>query len=338
MNGKFKSRLRTIFAMVFWLAWLFPAKPAPAPASPFPLPTGGWGVPVHDPSTIVKCQDEYWLFYTGGGIPSYHSKDLRHWEAGPRVFTGSFDWITRAVPANRNLYYWAPDVIQLGDRYLLYYSVSTFGKNISAIGLATNPTLNPADSRYKWTDQGLVVQSTATNKFNAIDPSVCRDMDGKLWLSFGSYWSGIKLIQLDPQTGKRIASGSPMYSLAHFDSIEASYIYPHGKFYYLFINWGLCCKGVNSTYNIRVGRSEKITGPYLDQGGVDLMAEGGSLFLDSTGAFIGPGHAGILAEGGTNWLSCHFYDGTHGGKSRLAILPLAWNTNGWPEIAGQPAK
>ncbi len=293
---------------------------------------GSRGVRVHDPSTIVKCKDDYWVFYTGRGVPCYHSKDLTNWEAGPRVFSNAPAWVGEDVPEHRGIGFWAPDVMKVGDRYLLYYAISTFGKKVSAIGLATNPTLDPNDPAYKWTDEGEVIRSTETNNFNTIDPAICQEANGNLWMVFGSYWSGIKLIQLDPKTGKRIAPDSRMYSLAHYDSIEASYIYHHDKYYYLFVNWGSCCKGTNSTYNIRIGRSETITGPYLDQNGTDMFHGGGTLFLESEKAFVGPGHAGIITANGTDWLSCHYYDGTRGGTSVLSIQPLRWSTNGWPEV------
>lgn len=293
---------------------------------------GDRGIRVHDPSTIVKCKDEYWIFYTGRGVPSYHSKDLTNWERGPRVFTNAPAWVAETVPGNRWMNYWAPDVIHLGDRYLLYYSASTFGRNKSAIGLATTPTLDPNDPKFGWNDQGVVVQSERGDNFNTIDPAVTQDTDGSLWLAFGSYWSGIKLIQLDPKTGKRIAADSPVYSLAHNDSIEASFIYHHGDQYYLFVNWGRCCRGTNSTYEIRVGRSPKITGPYLDRDGKDLVVGGGTAFLATHAPFFGPGHAGILADDGHEWFSCHFYDGTRRGASALAILPLHWSADGWPEL------
>jgi arabinan endo-1,5-alpha-L-arabinosidase len=289
-------------------------------------------VRTHDPSAIIKCKDEYWVFCTGPGVPSYHSKDLKKWERSPSVFTNAPGWIAQAVPANRWIHYWAPDVIHLGDRYLLYYSVSSFGKNRSAIGLATNPTLDPADPKFQWIDQGIVVQSTNTDNFNTIDPAVSQDANGNLWLAFGSFWGGIKIIQLDPNTGKPMATNSPLYSLAFNDAIEASYIHRHDGYYYLFVNWGRCCLGTNSTYEVRVGRSKKIIGPYLDKDGTDLMTGGGSPFLKTDGSFIGPGQVGIISEGGTNWLSCHFYDGTRSGMPTLAILPLRWDAHGWPEV------
>src|ERR1017187_866707 len=185
------------------------------------------GITTRDPSDIVKCKDEYWVFYTGRGVPSYHSKDLVKWERGPSVFTSAPEWITSTVSGNRRMSYWAPDIIKLGDRYLLYYSVSTMGKMTSAIGLATNPTLDPDDPAFHWTDQGVVVRTQegqTGDAYNAIDPSVFHDSDGSLWLTFGSYWSGIKLIQLDPQTGKRIAPDSKVFSIAYNESIEASYL------------------------------------------------------------------------------------------------------------------
>jgi arabinan endo-1,5-alpha-L-arabinosidase len=298
------------------------------------------GIITRDPSSIVECKDEYWVFYTGRGVPTYHSQDLVKWERGPAVFKTAPEWIAQIVPENRNMHYWAPDIIKLGDRYFLYYAVSSFGKMTSAIGLATNPTLDPDDPAYHWTDQGLVVRTQDGDGYNAIDPSVFHDRDGSLWLAFGSYWSGIKLIQLDPQTGKPVAPDSKLFSIAYNKSIEASYLCRHDDYYYLFVNWGSCCQGPKSTYNIRIGRSKSVTGPYLDKAGVDMLHSGGSLFLATTnGPLIGPGHAGTLNAKGKDWFTSDFEgDLRMDGKATLAIMPLRWNADGWPEATVNDVK
>ena len=286
---------------------------------------------VHDPSTIIKEKGQYWLFATGRGIVSRHSKDLVTWEAGPPVFTNAPAWTTNTVPGFRGTF-WAPDVIRLNHQYLLYYSVSTLGSQTSAIGLATNPTLDPADPNYRWTDCGIVIQTSPRDNFNAIDPSVMLDESGQLWLVLGSFWSGIKLVQLDPKSGRRLETNSPIFALAWKEAIEASCLYRHEGYYYLFVNWDQCCRGIQSTYNIRVGRSRSVTGPYLDQSGVDLLRGGGSLLLGTEGRFIGPGHAGLLRRDGADWLSFHYYDGTNNGAATLGLRPLRWNAEGWPEV------
>jgi len=298
------------------------------------------GITTRDPSSVIKCKDEYWVFYTGRGVPSYHSKDLVNWERGPAVFNSAPKWIAKIVPENRDLSYWAPDVIKLGDHYLLYYAVSSMGKMTSAIGVATNSTLDPNDPAYHWTDQGFVVRTQEGDGYNAIDPSVFHDSDGSLWLTFGSYWSGIKLIQLNPQTGKRIAPDSKMYSLAYNDSIEASYLCKHADYYYLFVDWGACCQSTNSSYNIRLGRSKTVTGPYLDKDGLDMLKAGGSVFLATTnGPLFGPGHAGILNAEGRDWFTSDFEgDARMNGKATLAIMPLQWNADGWPEATVNDVK
>jgi len=346
-------------------------------ATKFLYKIGRRNVTIHDPSTIVKCKDEYWVFYTGNRVPCYRSKDLVNWTAGPPALPAAATWFTDAVPGFFGANCWAPDCMKVGDRYFLYYAISAFGKNTSAIGLATNPTLDPDDPAYQWADEGLVIKSVAEDDFNTIDPAIVLDFDGNLWLSFGSFWTGIKLIALDKKTGLRIP-GSPLYAIAanpghatattegareapiNKSQIEASYIYPHDKYYYLFVDWGLCCHGLSSTYNIRVGRSEKITGPYLDKDGKDLLHDGGTLFLGDEGpmidttqypaprgrggpppaqvhAFIGPGHAGIIPVGDKFWFSCHYYDGTSPtGASILDVRPLSWDKTGWPVLGEYP--
>jgi arabinan endo-1,5-alpha-L-arabinosidase len=287
----------------------------------------------HDPSTIIRFKDRYWMFFTGRGCLSKSSPDLVEWRDGPAVFpTALPSWVAGAAPGN-NGDIWAPDIIFLNGRFSLYYSVSSWGSNRSAIALATNPTLDPADSSYHWTDQGIVIQSVAQSDFNTIDPCVFKDSNGSLWLTFGSYWSGIKLIQLNAATGKRIAPDSPIRALAWNSSIEASCLYKHGGLYYLFVNWDTCCQGLTSGYNIRVGRSASITGPFLDRAGIDLLDGGGTLFREGSGLYIGPGHMGITSVDGVEWFSNHYYNANLNGAPKLDVEPLEWDAGGWPAFS-----
>ncbi len=259
-------------------------------------------------------------------------------DAGRAVFTNVPAWTTAAVPGFTGIF-WAPDVLFFNGQYHLYYAVSTFGSQVSAIGLVTNPTLDPSDPSYSWTDHGQVIASTNGSAYNTIDPSFSWDNSGNLWMAFGSYWSGIYLVQLDPVTGLRLAPNSPTYSLAYNSSIEASYLWRRGGYYYLFVNWGSCCDGVDSTYNIRVGRSTSITGPYLDRNGVNMAFGGGTPFMQANGKYTGPGHVGILNEGGVLSLTHHYYDanswapqyGAYGSPD-FAMLPLSWTADNWPVV------
>jgi len=287
---------------------------------------------IHDPSTIIRCKDTYWVFGTGFGIKSYKSQDLATWIPGLPVFKAPPAWTTNLIPGNRG-HFWAPDIIYLNGKYLLYYSVSIFGKNTSAIGLASNKTLDPNDPEYCWEDRGPVISSTSKDNYNAIDPAVLLDEHQRLWLVFGSFWSGIKMIELSPETGLRICSNSPIYSLAWHPAIEAPYIYRRGDWYYLFVNWDACCRGALSTYNIRVGRSREITGPYVDAHGQPMLNRGGTLLLGSMNDLVGPGHVAILNEPGGEYLSIHFYDRTKEGRPTLAVFKLEWDANGWPFLS-----
>lgn len=319
----------TRYVLVGFLVFCQPSSAQPPQQRPFQRDR------VHDPSTIVKHKDEFWVFCTGMGVAAFRSKDLVTWEPGPPVFAKPPSWITEVVPNHRG-YFWAPDVARVGDRYLLYYSVSAFGKNTSAIALASNPTLDPSDPAYKWTDHGIVIRSQTKDDFNAIDPNIFSPPDGSLWMAFGSFWSGVKLVELDPNSGLRKSPDSPLAALANKEQIEAVAIHRHGDHYYQFVNWGWCCRGTKSTYNIRVGRSRDVRGPYLDKEGRDLRQGGGSLLLATEGRFIGPGHPGVLQDGDRFYLSFHFYDGDDNGRPRLAIRRLEWSADGWPKVVGEP--
>lgn len=294
----------------------------------------------HDPSTVVTEKRADTFFYTGRGVGILRREGRRgEWQRVGSIFRrGQYpEWHKEAVPPNRG-HLWAPDVIQVGERWLVYYSVSDFGKNTSAIGLASNATLDPDSRDYEWKDEGVVITSKRGDNFNAIDPAVVMDGD-RLWMSFGSYWDGIMLVELDPKTGllKDAEEGKDKdeklerIRLADNPDIEAPFICKEGDWYYLFVNWGKCCRGVESTYEIRVGRSKKITGPYKDLEGTPMVNGGGSLVVKSKDRFIGPGHASIYERSGKRWLVHHFYDGESNGAPRLRMLPLEWQ-DGWPVV------
>ena len=291
----------------------------------------------HDPSPVIQDGTEYYYFATGQGIVSRSSSDLINWNAGPSVFNTAPAWTTQAVPGFTGTF-WAPDAIFLNNQFYLYYAVSTFGSNVSAIGLATSPTLNPSASNYAWTDQGVVVQSTSSSNFNAIDPSVMQDATtGRLWMTYGSFWSGIYVRELDPTTGKPKAGTNPVnVATGPGTAVEGSTLVQHGGFYYLFVNWGACCDGVDSTYNIRVGRSASPTGPFLDANGVNMLntgAGGGTLFMGNVGNMIGPGGFGMFSQAGQDYFSFHYYSGDANGAPTFGLRNLYWTSDGWPSAA-----
>lgn len=261
-----------------------------------------------------------------------------------KIFERGPDWTRYEVPGSTD--YWAPEVVKLGGRYRVYYSVSTFGSNISAIGLASNTTLDPADPEYAWIDEGPVIKSSRSDDFNAIDPCVAFDANGDPWMGFGSFWSGIKLVELDRVTGK-LASGklagpgeAPL-SIARRpeapDAIEGAYILPKDGKYYLFASFDFCCRGSRSTYNIRVGRADSISGPYFDREKRPMLEGGGSLLREGGSRYKGPGHNSVLIAKGTYYLVYHAYDAEKAGLVRSRIEPLKWDAEGWPYVTGAGA-
>ena len=296
---------------------------------------------VHDP-VIAKEGDTYYVFSTGGAIRN--SKDLHHWTLSGRVFAQLPEWAAREIPGVRGGY-WAPDISfykgSSSDKgvWRLYYAVSTFGKNDSAIGLATNQTLNPDSPDYQWVDRGMVFRSRNVDDFNAIDPNLATDQQGRQWLNFGSFWGGIKMRRIDPATGKLSPEDSKLYSLAARPepphSIEAPFIVWHDSWYYLFVSFDFCCRGAKSTYNVVVGRSREITGPYRDASGRPMMEGGGTRLIEGTSLWRGPGHEAVLLQpAGHDLMLFHAYDGSTG-RPALQISTIEWQS-GWPRITRLP--
>jgi arabinan endo-1,5-alpha-L-arabinosidase len=266
---------------------------------------------IHDPSTIVFSDGKFYTYGTGGS--SLVSDDGWTWQRGTPL-------------PRRGL---APDVIHIGDKYFLYIAANS-GPTKADINLLTNKTLDPNSPAYKWEEGGVVASSDGVEDCNAIDPGIFLDPNTRrLWLTYGSYFGYIRLVELDPKTGQRLNAKVKPYNIAI--NSEASIMIYHEGWYYLLVTHGSCCRGADSGYNIRVGRSKKVTGPFIDNMGVDMLQGGGKLFAGSSGRVIGPGHFGLFELGdGVQRFSLHYEaDLDRGGASVLDIRPLLWK-DGWP--------
>ena len=235
-------------------------------------------IPAHDP-VMIKQGDRYYMFATGFGISVYSSSDMNNWTRQNPVFTTPPAWAMEAIPGFKG-HIWAPDITFHNGQFYLYYAVSAFGKNTSAIGLAINKTLDTTSADYKWRDVGSVVQSVpGRDMWNAIDPNLIFDDATTPWLAFGSFWNGLKLVKLTedltaiakPEVWHTIAARPRSASIADTAAgdaaIEAPFIFKHGGYYYLFASWDYCCRAEKSTYKVVVGRSKQLAGPYLDKAG-----------------------------------------------------------------------
>jgi arabinan endo-1,5-alpha-L-arabinosidase len=275
-------------------------------------------VGIHDPSTVILAEGKFYTYGTGGS--SLVSEDGWTWHRGP------------ALPL-RQL---APDVIRMGDRYYLYTAANS-GVTKADVSMIWTKSLDPSSPDYKWSVPVVVASSDGVEDANAIDPGILLDPnDGRLWLTYGSYFGYIRLVELEPKTGKRLHPTLAPFNIAI--NSEASDMIYHDGWYYLLVTHGSCCRGADSGYNIRTGRSKKVTGPFLDNMGVDMILGGGKLFAGSTARGIGPGHFGLLDLGqGVQKFSMHYEaDLDRGGASVLEIRPLLWR-DGWP-VAGENAK
>jgi arabinan endo-1,5-alpha-L-arabinosidase len=290
--------------------------------------TGNLGT--HDPM-VLEAAGKFYLFATGDNLAAKTSSDLLGWQSAPEPLPSAQRpaWVGQQVPGVSNL--WAPDAAFFGGQYHLYYSASTFGSNRSCIGHLKRESLTSGS----WADQGSVICSSTSDDYNAIDPNVIVDEAGTPWLSFGSFWSGIKMIKLD-QSGAR--DGTSLVSLASRPSnsgaVEAPFLVRRCGYYYLFVSWDSCCKGVDSTYNTRVGRSASLTEPFVDRDGKQLLQGGGTLVLQGGTRYKGPGHNAVLFTKTGSYNIYHAYDANNNGAPVLRVAELAWDEGGWPVSAG----
>lgn len=302
-------------------------------------------VRIHDP-VMIREGDTYYLFGTGRGIAVYSSKDMRTWKQEPPAFEKPPAWISTVV-ANFQGRFWAPDISLHDGTYYLYYCVSTGGKITSAIGVATNRTLDRSSRQFEWIDHGIVVRSVPyRDLWNAIDPQLVLAADGTPWLAFGSFWAGLRLAKLardrlslaEPQEWRSLAKRDRSVLVDDAEpepaSIEAPFIFRKGDFYYLFASWDHCCRGVNSDYKVVVGRAKDITGPYLDAHDQRMDKGGGTLLIQGNELWPGIGHNSVYSFDGRDWFVAHAYDARDRGWSKLKVLELNWES-GWPRLDAQ---
>lgn len=337
---------------------------------------------VHDPVMARGEDGRYYVFSTGMGIGVMSSADMKTWRREPSVFNVAYerpaqtepgahrprqrniDWPNSTLPhwtvdsvRGFNGHIWAPDVSFHNGQWYLYYSCSTFGKNRSAIGVATNKTLDPASPDFKWVDHGAVVVSHQhQDNWNAIDPNLI--FSGKKpYLTFGSFWDGIQLVQLDAKDlsktkgkmktiarrmGKKLTLAEidnvENYTIEGGDTIEAGenaveapFIIKRGGYFYLFVSFDYCCRGEKSTYKTVYGRSKKVEGPYLDREGRKMEHGGGTRLYGPDKDFFGIGHNSAYEFDDQWYFVSHAYDKAHNGHAKLFIRPMNFTEDGWIE-------
>ena len=299
---------------------------------------------VHDP-VAIEAGGKYYIFNTGHGIACWSSNDMKNWKHLPPVFENLPEWAKQAVPKfDGNI--WAPDISYHNNKYYLYYSISSFGSNRSCIGVATNVTLNHENPDFKWIDHGPVIESVpGRDNWNAIDPNLIFDKQNDPWLVFGSFWGGLKIVRLNsdlisiadaPQEWYTVAARERDFTLhdrqAGNGAIEAPFIFRKGDYYYLFVSFDLCCRGSNSTYNVRVGRSKAAIGPYVDREGVFLETGGGTLVVKGDDNYYGIGHNSVYTFDGQDYMFSHAYLKKERGRPGLVIHKVTWDEDGWPVV------
>jgi len=305
---------------------------------PSPLAVSGSGIAVHDPYMLKDPSGTYWLYGTHNTLAS--STDMMTFISSPADISPDFSWWSsvNTTGANGLTDIWAPDVMYMNGTYYQYYAVpfEPHSGPQAIIALATSVSPNGP-----WADAGQIIESFgtitgSTTTFNAIDPAPFVDTAGNWWLVFGSWTDGIHIIQLDPTTGLRLSPTSTLYTIAQRGNPSAGeegpFIYPYNGWYYYFASINVCCEGVSSTYRIVVGRSQSVTGPYLDRGGIDLMQGGGTILLSAHDNINGPGGQSVFTDGTQPTLVYHYYDGNNNGAPTLGINRLGFDSDGWPFV------
>lgn len=287
---------------------------------------------VHDP-VMIKQGDTYYVFHTGKGVSVKTSKDKINWKRVGSVFhlNALPAWHKNDIPEQDGSL-WAPDIYYYKGKYYLYYSVSAWMNFNSGIGLATNTTLDSTSPAYRWVDEGMIINyKNGGEGVNVIDPNLFIDKEGRGWLLYGSYKAGLRMAEINPTTGK-LKSDPPELITITKSLGEGVFVIRGEGYYYIFASRGICCKGMQSTYQIVVGRSKDIRGPYLNKEGKSWVDNNYTLFLAGDSTEPGRGHNGFFTEGDTTFIVYHAYTRAANGTSLLNIKPLFIDKDGWPSL------
>jgi arabinan endo-1,5-alpha-L-arabinosidase len=290
--------------------------------------------PVAADPDIIRTEDgTFYLYATQDNwadnkgdryLPIFKSEDLVNWEFVKNAFVWPATW------KQGGGFYWAPDISFYEGTYYLYYAASIWGDSNPCIGLAT--ATNPEGP---WEDLGQAVFcSDDIGVENSIDAFAWYE-DGKRYLIWGSF-HGIYLVELNTDGTAPISE--PV--LIADQRFEAPYILEREGYYYLFLSIGSCCEGERSSYQLIVGRSENLAGPYLDKNGGDLAAGGGTLILGRNDVWVGPGHNSVITDdAGNDWLVYHAIPKDdprliNSVNRRPTLIDLIEWQEGWPVING----
>ncbi|OWV16754.1 arabinan endo-1,5-alpha-L-arabinosidase [Fibrobacter sp. UWB16] len=298
--------------------------------------------PGHDPS-MVRFEDGYALMSTNNNLQLWTSEDAYTWQNHKSTVSKIPQWAYTYAPTTEGI--WAPDIYYMNGEYRVYYCVSVFGKRTSAIGYQSTKSIMPGTSGYGWTDHGHVFHTVASDKYNAIDADVVRDMQGNYWMAFGSFGLGIQLIKLDAKTGLQANDDKTVYNIARRTSKasggaeEGPSLIEHGGKYFLFTAWDICCQQGNdiekTTYKTAYGRADKVTGPYKDRAGYDMANGGGTILMERYGRYVGPGGGEAFQDLNRVRFVHHYYDLNGDKYNHIHIRDVVFTDDNWAEM-GQP--
>jgi len=285
----------------------------------------------HDPTLIREDNGTFTLMQTNNMLSIQQSNDMLNYKKTGQVFNGLPAWVKAENIGAEDI--WAPQITYRDGLYWCYYTVSEFGRNNSAIGLAVTPTLDVTSPDYKWTDRGLVFRSAPGDNYNCIDADALVDNNGRWWLVFGSFWSGIQLVELDLNTGRQKA-GTHVKNIASRGggAIEGPSIIEHEGEYFLFTAWDKCCDGTSSTYKTYVGKASSMDGTFRDRNGNDLARSGGTRVLSQYGRYFGPGGGSAVRIDNRYYFVHHYYNGNDNGVPSLQTREIVFDDTNFPYV------